>query len=85
MMSIFEAPKNRRLNIMISESMVEWASSAAETSGMSVSAFVRQALEREYERSHEQAIAHAADALAPLYRSDEDLTAFSALDGDDFA
>lgn len=80
-----QAPKTRRLNIMISESLIEWASTTADTRGITVSAFVREALERECQRAQEQAIAQAAEALAPLYNSDEDLTAFSALDGDDFA
>ena len=80
-----QAPKTRRLNIMISESLIEWASATAETRGITVSAFVREALEKECERSQEQAIAQAAEALAPLYNSDENLTAFLALDGDDFA
>lgn len=84
-MLIPEAPKTRRLNIMISESLIEWASTTAETRGITVSAFVREALEREWERSQEEAIAQAAEALAPLYMSDENLTAFLALDGDDFA
>lgn len=82
---ITEAPKTRRLNVMISESLIEWASATAETRGITVSAFVREALERECERSQEEAIAQAAEALAPLYTSDENLTAFLALDGDDFA
>jgi len=80
-----QAPKTRRLNIMISESLIEWASTTADTRGITVSAFVREALERECQRAQEQAIAQAAEALAPLYNSDEDLTAFSALDRDDFA
>jgi len=80
-----EAPKTRRLNIMISESLIEWASTTAETRGITVSAFVRQALEKECERAQEQAIAQAAEALAPLYSADENLTAFLALDGEDFA
>jgi len=70
---------------MISETLIEWASKTAEIRGISVSAFVREALERERARSREQAIIQAAESLAALYRSDENLTAFLALDGDDFA
>ena len=80
-----ETSKTRRVNIMISETLIEWASRTAEVRGISVSAFVREALEKERERSREQAIAQAAESLAALYRSDEELTAFLALDGDDFA
>jgi post-segregation antitoxin (ccd killing protein) len=77
--------KTRRVNIMISETLIEWASRTAETRGISVSALVREALERERGQSREQAIAEAAESLAALYRSDENLSAFRALDGDDFA
>jgi post-segregation antitoxin (ccd killing protein) len=77
--------KTRRVNLMISETLLEWASRTAETRGISVSALVREALEREREQAREQAIAQAAESLAALYRSDENLTAFLALDGDDFA
>ena len=84
-MSVVNAPKTRRLNIMVSESLIEWASLTAKSRGVTVSALVREALERELERTREQAIAQAADCLAPLYKSDDELTAFSALDGEDFA
>jgi post-segregation antitoxin (ccd killing protein) len=80
-----KVPKARRLNIMMSESLVELASRTAESRGMTVSALVREALERECARSREEEIAQAVEALAPLYSSDENLTAFSTLDGEDFA
>ena len=80
-----ETSNKRRINIMISETLIEWASRTAETRGISVSALIREALEREREQSHEQAIAQAAESLAAVYRTDENLTAFLALDGDDFA
>lgn len=75
----------RRVNIVINETLVEWASMAAASRGISMSAFVREALERERERCREVEIAKAAEALAPLYSMDCDLTAFTALDGEDFA
>jgi len=46
---------------------------------------VRHAVERECQRTQEDALAQAADALAGLYRSDKELTSFLALDGEDFA
>ena len=80
-----EAPKTRRLNIMVSESLIECLSESAEDRGMSMSAFVREAVERECERTQEQVLAEAAESLAPLYESDRELTAFLSLDGEDFA
>ena len=80
-----EAPKTRRLNILLSESLVECLSASAEDRGMSMSAFVREAVEKECARTQEQILAEAAESLAPLYESGEELTAFMALDGEDFA
>jgi len=79
-----EAPKTRRLNITLSEALIECLSASAEERGMSMSAFVREAVRKECERTQEQILAEAAESLASLYESDEELTAFTALDGDDF-
>jgi post-segregation antitoxin (ccd killing protein) len=80
-----EAPKTRRLNILLSESLIECLSASAEDRGMSMSAFVREAVEKECERTREQILAEAAESLAALYESNGELTAFTALDGEDFA
>jgi post-segregation antitoxin (ccd killing protein) len=80
-----EAPKTRRLNIMVSETLIECLAANAEDRGVSMSAFVREAIERECERTQEQVLAEAAESLASLYESDSELTAFLALDGDEFA
>ena len=79
-----EAPKTRRLNILLSQSLVECLSASAEDRGMSMSAFVREAVEKECKRTQEQILAEAAESLATLYESDKELTAFMALDGEDF-
>ena len=80
-----EAPKTRRINILLSEELVERLSTSAEERGMSMSAFVREAVEKECERTQEQILAEAAESLATLYETDGELTAFTALDGEDFA
>ena len=78
-------PSNaRRLNVMVSESLVEWATEVAERRGMSLSALVRLALEKERERTREHEIEQAAENLATLYSSDHELTAFTAVDAEDF-
>ncbi len=79
-----EEIKNRRLNIVMSESEIERLSTAAERSGMSMSAFVRLAVEREGDRQRERELEEAAEALASLYSADEELTALLVLDADDF-
>ena len=77
--------KNKRLNILVSESLVDWASSTAEARGISLSAFVRQSLEAEKERILESEISSAADLLAGLYENNDELTAFTSLDGEEFS
>lgn len=80
-----ESKKSKRLNVMVSESLVEWAASTAESRGMSLSALVREALEAERERALEEQIAQAAESLASVYEDDDELTAFTSLDGEEFA
>jgi hypothetical protein len=77
--------KNKRLNILVSESLVHWATSTAEARGISLSALVRQSLEAEKDRVLEREITSAADALVDLYESDDELTAFTSIDADGFA
>lgn len=84
-MAASDSKKSRRLNIMVSESLVEWAMSTAESRGMSLSALVRESLEAERERTLDQKIAEAAESLVDMYENDQELTAFTSLDGDDFA
>ena len=81
-MSIKE--KTRRLNILISESMYEQLSEIVERYDESKSGFVRRAMEREFERRKKRELEQAAEELAPLYESDEELTAFTSLDSEDF-
>jgi predicted transcriptional regulator len=76
--------KTRRLNILISESVHEKLIDMAEKDNESKSAFVRQAVEREYERRKLEELERTAAQLAPLYESDEELTAFTSLDSEDF-
>jgi post-segregation antitoxin (ccd killing protein) len=80
-----EAPKTRRINILLSEELIECLSANAEERGMSMSAFVREAVQKECERTQEQMLSEAAESLAALYETDGELTAFTALDGEDFA
>lgn len=73
-----------RLNILISEEQYCQLSEAAEKYRVSRAAFIRRAVERELERREEEELARAAADLAELYETDEELTALTALDGEDF-
>lgn len=77
--------KSKRLNILVSESLLDWATTAAKSRGLSLSAFIRQSLEAEKERILENQISFAADTLVDLYENDDELTSFTSIDGDEFA
>jgi len=76
--------KTHRLNILISESLHVQLSEIVEKQAESKSGFVRRAVEREFERRKKEELESAAAQLAPLYESDEELLAFTSLDGEDF-
>jgi post-segregation antitoxin (ccd killing protein) len=84
MASIGEGQKTRRLNVMISDDLLRCLAETAQRRGVSVSAVVRQAVEREYRLSQDEDLARIAEALAPLYMTDKELTAFHSLDGEAF-
>lgn len=74
----------RRLNILVQEPLAAWVTTSAAERGISTSALIRDALERERIRQKEEAIEHAAEALADAYLHDPELTALTALDVEDF-
>lgn len=69
---------------MVSEPLMRWATETAISKGISLSELVRRSLANELERTHETEIETAAEALASMYHTDDELTAFTAIDGDDF-
>jgi hypothetical protein len=76
--------RTRRLNIVVSESLAREVLHLAETRGVTLSRFIRDAVEKECDRSRERILADAAEGLAPLYAAGSDLTSFAALDSEDF-
>ena len=76
--------KSKRINILINESLNKQLSRAAKCSGVTKSAFVRVALEREFARDKQLELECVVHDLARLYEASQELTAFSALDGEDF-
>lgn len=84
-MAVTKEGKTHRLNVLISESLHERLSQMAKELNQSKSAFIRRAIMREFERVEEEELERAAAELASLYESDEELTAFTALDAEDFS
>ena len=81
-MSVKEA--TRRLNIVVSEPLHEELTKIAERGDETKSDFVRRVVEREIERRKNAALEKAAEELASLYETDEELLAFTSLDGEEF-
>jgi post-segregation antitoxin (ccd killing protein) len=80
-----DANKTTRLNIMVSEYLDKCLTESAKKRDLSKSAFVRLAVERECARTQDEILAVAAEAVAHIYETDKELTAFSLLDAEDFA
>jgi len=77
--------KTIRLNIMVSEYLDKCLTESAKKRDLSKSAFVRLAVERECARTQDEILAAAAEAVAHIYDTDKELTAFASLDAEDFA
>lgn len=77
--------KLKRIQFLIPESQKEFLDTVAESEGLSFSALVREIF-AEYQQSlAEQELEEAARSLYGEYETNEELVAFTALDGDDFA
>lgn len=74
-----------RFNFLLSESQEKRLTAAAQAKGISRSAFIRLALEQALADEKETALEKAVRELAPLYETDQDLTDFTSLDGEDFS
>jgi metal-responsive CopG/Arc/MetJ family transcriptional regulator len=74
----------RRLNILVSESMYERLTEMSRQHGETKSDIIRLAVEHEFERRQNVELRRVVSDLAPLYKTDEELSAFTSLDGEDF-
>ncbi len=74
----------RRLNIVVSEPLHNQLTDMIEKHEETKSDFVRLAIEREIERRKVEGLEKAAAELAILYKTDEELLAFTSLDGEEF-
>jgi predicted CopG family antitoxin len=78
-----ESDNKLRVNIMIREEQREYLAQVAEENQTSVSEIIRELIDDKRERDQAQRLADAAVTLAKEYRTNEDLTAFTALDHED--
>jgi predicted CopG family antitoxin len=78
-----ESDNKLRVNIMIREEQREYLAQVAEENQTSVSEIIRELIDEKRKRDQATRLADAAAALAEEYRTNEDLTAFNALDPKD--
>ena len=76
--------KTERFNIFLSRYLKDQLTAAANQKGISRSAYIRSALEMAIQMEKESTLQKAVRELAPIYETDQDLTAFTALDGEEF-
>ena len=74
-----------QVQFFLSESLEKRLTAAAQVKGISRSAFIRLALEQALADEKETALEKAVRELTPLYETDQDLTDFTSLDGEDFS
>jgi len=74
----------RRMNILLTGSLSDRLSEVSRKAGVSKTAFIRQAVEHELQRSRDEELRLKVAEIAPLYHTNEELTVFSSLDGEEF-
>lgn len=76
--------KLKRVQFLISETQKEFLDSVAKSEGLSFSALVREIFAEYQQQLAERKLAEAALALYDEYETNQELVAFTAIDGDDF-
>lgn len=77
-------PKHTRVQVLISEPQKKFLNQTAAKQGLSLSALVRNMVESYRRQLLERELQEAAKSLYSEYQANEELTAFSSLDGEDF-
>lgn len=78
-----EEEKKARIQLVIGEGQKQYLTSSAKRENLSVSAFIRKLVDEHRQRHKELELEAAARELFAEYQSNEELTAFTALDGDE--
>jgi len=75
----------QRVNIMLDEDQREFLAQLAEERRSSMSEILREIIDDVRKKKQAHKLAKASEALLEDYRQDGELTAFSVLDGENFA
>ena len=73
----------KRTQILIDEQHHRFLREVASEEDRSISSVVREMLDEQISKRKQDALESAAEALAPVYSTDSELTSFTALDGED--
>jgi AmiR/NasT family two-component response regulator len=76
--------KTKRIQILITEGQKKFLDNLANSEGISLSALIREIVHQYQKDLEEQQLLNAAKSLLSEYKDDEELRAFTALDGEDF-
>jgi predicted CopG family antitoxin len=75
--------KKQRVNIMLDETQRVFIDHMAEDRNTSVSEVIRELIQEKKKKEQVEKLAKAADALVEEYTVNDELTAFTALDGEE--
>ena len=75
----------QRVNIMLDEAQRSFLKKIARERGSSMSEVIREMIDETRRHNLARKLAQSAEALAAMYEQDAELTAFTALDGEDVA
>ncbi|MBT3240328.1 MAG: hypothetical protein HON98_10060 [Chloroflexi bacterium] len=76
--------ESTRIQLLITTQQKEYLDQQADLENTSVSAIIREIIDQYAKEIQEKRLEKAVELLYSEYESNEELTAFSALDGEDF-
>jgi hypothetical protein len=83
-MMVTKTDQKSRMQVLISEEQREYLTNVSSDEGISVSALLREIISQYQLRQRDLRLEQAANDLVSDYETNEELTAFTSLDGEDF-
>jgi oxalate decarboxylase/phosphoglucose isomerase-like protein (cupin superfamily) len=75
--------QKQRVNIVLNESQRKYLQQISTERGLSASEIIREMIEEKKKEDQRRRLIEAANSLADEYRRNDELTVFTALDGED--
>lgn len=80
---MIEKENKKRVNILLEDSQRKYLQQITKKRDISASEFIRELIEEKRSAEQEDQLKKAVNDLAELYTTDQELTAFTALDSED--